>query len=71
MGNKVIEGEMIEQSAVIDVVATALTHFEIPLPKGRGHSLDGRPTAFDRSVAPARIPKCPGGLYCVTRAWVI
>jgi len=72
MGNKVVPGEMVKQSAVVDTTVTALTHFEIQLKKGRGISLDGRPTAFDRNVAPARTPICPPTVtYCVTRDWVI
>jgi hypothetical protein len=63
MGDKVIPGEI--KSSVVDTTVTALAHFEVPLPKGRGITLDGRPIAFDRSVAPARIPTCTATVtYC-------
>ncbi|MEC7043000.1 MAG: S8 family serine peptidase, partial [Candidatus Thermoplasmatota archaeon] len=45
MGGDTVLGEM-ENSVVVDVAVTALTHMDIPLPTG-SNSLDGRALAFE------------------------
>ena len=56
-GGDSISGEM-DNSVVVDVTVTALTHMEIPLPSG-SESLDGRPLAFEPNSEIARVPDCP------------
>ena len=56
-GGDTISGEM-ENSVVVDVAITALTHMEVPLPSGND-SLDGRPLAFEPNSENARVPDCP------------
>jgi len=56
-GGSTVAGEMTNEPVVVDVVVTALTHLEIPLPEG-DHALDGRTSAFTPSASPARQPTC-------------
>ena len=56
-GGNTVSGEM-ENSVVVDVAVTALTHMEVPLPSGLD-SLDGRALAFEPNVENARLPNCP------------
>lgn len=56
-GGSTVAGEMTNEPVVVDVVVTALTHMEIPLPEGAA-TLDGRALAFTPSAPPAREPTC-------------
>ena len=56
-GGDTVLGEM-ENSVVVDVAVTALTHMDIPLPTG-SNSLDGRALAFEPNSEAARSPDCP------------
>lgn len=56
-GGDTVSGEM-ENSVVVDVAVTALTHMDIPLPTG-SNSLDGRALAFEPNSEAARSPDCP------------
>ncbi|MFL2976565.1 MAG: S8 family serine peptidase [Candidatus Thalassarchaeaceae archaeon] len=56
-GGDTVLGEM-ENSVVVDVAVTALTHMDIPLPTG-SNSLDGRALAFDPNSEDSRSPDCP------------
>ncbi len=56
-GGATVAGEMTNDPVVVDVVVTALTHLEVPLPEG-DLALDGRASAFDPDAAPAREPVC-------------
>ena len=56
-GGDTISGEMTNHPVVVDVVATAMTHLEIPLPEG-SNSLDGRASAFYPNAPAARDAKC-------------
>ncbi len=56
-GGDTVLGEM-ENSVVVDVAVTALTHMDIPLPTG-SNSLDGRALAFEPNSEISRIPDCP------------
>ena len=56
-GGDTVLGEM-ENSVVVDVAVTALTHMDIPLPTG-SNSLDGRALAFEPDSEISRIPDCP------------
>ena len=56
-GGDTVAGEMTNDPVVVDVVANALTHLDIPLPEG-DIALDGRASAFDPDAPPAREPVC-------------
>lgn len=61
-GGATVAGEMTNDPVVVDVVVTALTHLEVPLPEG-DLALDGRASAFDPDAASAREPVCREPLF--------
>jgi predicted AlkP superfamily pyrophosphatase or phosphodiesterase len=71
-GGSTVAGEMTNEPVVVDVVVTALTHLEIPLPEGDS-ALDGRTSAFTPSASPARTPACdePAIIYQVDEMIVL
>ena len=56
-GGDTISGEITNHPVVVDVVVTAMTHLEIPLPEG-SNALDGRASAFYPNAPAARDAKC-------------
>jgi len=56
-GGDTVAGEMTNNPVVVDVVATAVTHLEFPMPEGN-NALDGRASAFDSQAPDARNPVC-------------
>ena len=61
-GGSAIQGEMTNDPVIIDVAVMALNHLEVPLPEGE-EALDGRNSAFDSTVPPAREPTCEKPIF--------